>query len=189
MKKKWIALLVALVILVGATPALAATQSKTTDDLTRVVKLETQTGKASSAIIWVEKEESDLAKAQMDAMKTFVAKKNSPSNFFPDATKKEIAALLPAGTDLTKLILSEYAALGIGEYTASYGDIIGTFQFPTEFAAGKTVAAVIGYIGSDGNVVWQALKTTVKDGNLVLEFPTDLMEKIGHDAILTVLSN
>ena len=189
MKRKLIALVMALVTLTVSTTALAAQPSKTTEDLTRVVKVETKTGNASSALVWVDKTPPELAKTQLEAMKSFIAKKNSAANYFPDDAKKGMAALLPTGTDLTKLTLSEYVALGIGTYDASYGDVSATFQFPTAFAADKTVIAMVGYAGSDGTMIWQALKTTIVKGNLVIVFPSDLMTKIGHDAILAVLSN
>lgn len=189
MKKKWIALVVALVTLTASTTALAAQPSKTTEDLTRVVEVEAKTGKAGNALIWVEKAAPDLAKTQLDAMKGFIAKQNNAANYFPDDAKKSMAAMLPTGTDLTKLKLSEYVPIGISDYDVSLGDVSATFQFPTSFKTDKTVVVMVGYAGSDGTVIWQALKTTVVKGNLVLVFPSDLMTKIGHDAILAVLSN
>jgi len=190
MKKKWIALVVALVTLTASTSALAATPSKTTEDLTRVDTVVTESGKTVPALVSVEKTPSELVTTQLDAIKSFVAKKNSIANYFSDDVKKGMTALLPAGTDLTKLTLSEYVALNIGDYDKSYGDVTGTFQFPTAFAADKTVIAMIGYAGSDGKVIWQALETTIdKDGNLHIVFPSELMAKVGHDAILAVLSN
>ena len=191
MKKKWIALVVALVTLTVSTSALAAQAqpSKTTEDLTRVIKTETESGKAGSALIWVEKTPFELAKTQLTEIKSFLAKKNTISNYFPDDVKKEMSALLPAGTDLTKLTMSEYVALGIGEYDATMGDVSATFQFPTAFGTNKTVIAMVGYPASDGTVIWQALQTTVVKGNLQIVFPSELMTKVGHDAILAVLSN
>jgi len=189
MKRKWIALVVALVTLTVSTSALAAQPSKTTEDLTRVIEIETKTGKAGSSLIWVEKTPFEVAKTQLTAIKSFLAKENTISNYFSDDVKKGMSALLPVGTDLTKLTMSEYIALGIGEYDATMGDVTATFQFPTAFAADKTVIAMVGYPASDGTVIWQALKTTVVDGNLHIVFPSDLMAKIGHDAILAVLSN
>lgn len=189
MKKKWIALVVALVTLTTSTTALAAQPSKTTEDLTRVVKVESKTGKASNALIWVEKEAPDLAKTQLETIKSYIAKKNNIVNFFPDDAKKSMTAMLPTGTDLTKLTLSDYVPIGIGDYDAKLGDVSATFQFPTSFKTDKTVVVMVGYAGSDGTVIWQALKTTVVNGNLLLVFPSELMTKIGHDAILAVLSN
>ena len=51
MKRKWIALLVVLVLLTGTASALAETNSKTTDDMTRIVAIETQKGKPGAALI------------------------------------------------------------------------------------------------------------------------------------------
>lgn len=187
MKRKWIALLVALVVLTGITPALAATPSKTTDDLTRVVEVETQKG-TGSALIWVEREASDKAQEQMDDIKTFVEKKNTPVDYFPDETKKEITDLVPAGTDLTKMKLSELVPLGIGDYKVEFGMVYCTLRFPTEFPADKAIIGVVGYPGSDGKMIWIALETTVDHGDLRLVFPIELMEKIGHEAVLEVLS-
>jgi len=189
MKKKWVALLVALVILTGSASTLAATPSKTTEDLTRVIGVETKAGEISDAIIWVEETPSEVAKTQLDAMKSFVEKKNPPVNYFPDAAKTEIAALVPKGTDLTKLNLSEYAAFSVGDYDATLGDIYATFQFPTVFTVGKTVVALVGFKSSDGTIVWHALETIVVNGNLRIVFPSTLLEKSGHELVLAVLSN
>lgn len=189
MKKRWIALLVAAVLLMGATPALAATQSKTTDDMTRIIKIETEKGTPGSALIWIEKNASDQVKAQVEEIKSFIGKKNKPADFFSDATKKEITALVPAGTDLAKLKLNEIVPLGVGDYKAEFGKVNCTFRFPTEFPADKTVIGVVGYPGSDGKMIWVALETSVVNGDLHFVFPVELMEKIGHEAVLVVLSN
>ncbi|MDD4311892.1 MAG: hypothetical protein PHW41_05360 [Eubacteriales bacterium] len=189
MKKNWIALVVALVILTVSTSALAAQPSKTTEDLTRVIGVETKAGNADSSLIGVETTLFEAAKTQLTAIKSFLAKKNTISNYFSDDVKKGMSALLPTGTDLTKLTMSEYVALGIGKYDATMGDVTATFQFPTAFAADKTVIAMVGYEGSDGTMIWQALQTTVVNGNLHIVFPSDLMTKVGNNAILAVLSN
>lgn len=188
MKKKWIAIVVAIATLTTTTSALAAQPSKTTEDLTRVVTIETKTGTTANALIWVEKQAPDLAKTQLETIKSYIAKKNSIANYFPDDAKKSMTAMLPTGTDLTKLKLSEYIPIGIGDYDAKLGDVSATFQFPTSFGTDKTVVVMVGYAGSDGTVIWQALKTTVVKGNLLIVFPSELMTKIGHDAILAVLS-
>ena len=54
--------------------------------------------------------------------------------------------------------------------------------------ADQTVVALVGYPDSTGAIVWQALDTTVAEGSLRIVFPTDLMLRIGHDAVLAVLS-
>ena len=190
MKRKWIALLVALVVLTGLTTALAETPSKTTDDLTRIVKIETEKDTTGAAIIWIEKEASDEAKAQIQEVKSFVEQKNKPADYFPDETQKEITALTPAGTDLAKLKLNDIVPLGIGDYKVEYGMVYCTFRFPTEFPTDKTVIGVVGYPGSDGKMIWVALETSVDtNGDLRLVFPIELMEKIAHEAVLVVLSN
>lgn len=204
MKKKWIAFAVAAIATLtvsntalayaapsaspSPSPTPVSVPSKTTEDLTRVVKIETKTAQSGKALIWVEKAPFELAKTQLKEMKTFLSKKNAIANYFSDEVKKGMSALLPAQTDLTKLRMSEYVALGIGDYDAAMGDVSATFEFPTAFGTNKTVIAMVGYPASDGTVIWQALKTTVVKGNLLLVFPSELMTKIGHNAILAVLS-
>lgn len=190
MKRKWIALFVVLVLLTGTTPALAETPSKTTEDLTRIVEIKTEKDKSGFALIWIEKKASDKAEAQMEEVKTFVEQKNKPVDYFPDETKTEITALVPAGTDITKLKLSDIVPLGIGDYKIEFGKVYCTFRFPTVFPADKTVIGIVGYPGSDGKMIWIALETSVDaNGDLQLVFPIDLMEKIAHEAVLTVLTN
>ena len=195
MKRKWIAIVVAVATLMVSNTALASAAptptpvpSKTTEDLTRVVKTETESGKAGSALIWVDKTPFEVAKTQLKEMKSFLAEKKVIADYFSDDVKKGMSALLPTDADLTKLKLSEYVALGIGDYDATLGDVSATFQFPTAFGTNQTVIAMVGYPASDGTVIWQALQTTVVRGNLQIVFPSELMTKIGHDAILAVLS-
>lgn len=189
MKRKWIALMIVVVLLMGATSSLAETKSKTTDDMTRIIKIETQQDTSGSALIWIEKEASNQAQAQIDAIKSFIEKKNKPVDYFPDETEKEITVRMPAGTDFSQLKLNEIVPLGIGDYKVEFGMVYCTFRFPTEFAANKTVVSIVGYPGSDGKMIWLTLETSVENGDLRLVFPIELMEKIGHEAVLVVLSN
>ncbi len=189
MKKKWFALLLAAVVLTASTSALAATESKTTRDLTRTVETKTESGQSIPALIDPGVELSAGAETQLEALKSFVAQKKNAVDFFPDETKSGITALLPTGTDTSKLGLSEFIELTIGTYDASYGDVVSTLQFATSFTADQTVVVVIGYEASDGTMVWQALETTVVDGNLRIVFPAELMEKLGSNAVLAVLSD
>lgn len=119
----------------------------------------------------------------------FKNKNNAITDFFSAEMQESILKLLPANTDLKKMIMSEFASLGIGEYVLSYGDINVTFRFPTTFKDEKPAVALLGYLDTKGETVWVPLATEIKDGSLVIVFPSELLLVAGHDVVLAVLSD
>ena len=170
-------------------PAMAATQSKTTEDLTRITTVQPELGTMKNAIVWVEEEESETAVEQIEAITTYLKQDAVVTNYFTPEVKLAMAALLPVETDLSKLKLNELISIGIGEYQPTYGDIIATFQFPTQFELTQTVSVLIGYPDQTGVLIWQPLLTVIEEGNLKMVFPNELMADIGPQAILAVLSD
>ena len=188
MNKKLISLLLALVMLSTSVIALATTPSKTTKDLVKVEKTVASDGSSIDALIWVKETPSDTAIAQFAEISTFTAQNQAVIDYYPEDTKTAIYHLLPTNTDPTTLIMSEFVDLGIGDYQTNFGDVTSTFSFATEFKPGQTVIAMVGYADLEGSIVWQALPVTAVDGMLQITFPSDLMIKMGHDAILSILS-
>lgn len=188
MSKKMASLLLTMVLLCTTMTAFAATPSKTTKDLNKVVKNVVANGTDQDALIWVKDIPSTFVTQQIADVAAFVAKKNKIKDYYPVETQTEISGVLPPNTDLSTLILSEFVDLGIGDYQESIGDVTSTITFATVFKPTQTVVAVIGYPDETGNTVWQVLQTTVVDGMLQIVFPTELMLKVGHDAVLSILS-
>ncbi len=188
MIKKWIGLLLAVLLLTAAGSSLAATPSKTTEDMTRITEETSSGGSTSYVLIYVREEPTEMAASVLQEISVYVASKAVPAGYFSEAVQAEILRRLPEKTDLSALKMSEFVPLGIADYIEEYGDVFCVFQFPTEFAADQAVVALAGYPDSTGAIVWQALDTTVAEGSLRIGFPTDLMLRIGHDAVLAVLS-
>jgi hypothetical protein len=189
MLKKWIGLLLAILLMTATGSALAATPSKTTEDMTSITEQKTSGTSPSAVLIYIREEPSDMAVSVLKEISAFVASKAAPAGYFTQEVQAEILLRAPEKTDLSTLKMSEFVSLGIADYVESYGDVTCVFQFPTEYAEGQTVVALIGYPDETGTIVWQALDTTVVEGSLRIVFPTDLMLRIGHDAVLAVLSH
>jgi hypothetical protein len=188
MFKKAVGVTLALLICGFAVPARAATPSKTIEDLTSVTQVTLQDGTSGSALMWVREEPSQLTVTQLEASSEYAATSPAISDYFPEDARNEAMELLPERTDLAQLIMSELISLGIGEYLEKYGNVAGTFLFPTEYEETQIVLAMVGYLGEDGTVLWQPLEAEVVGGELKIIFPEELMLKIGHDAVLAILS-
>jgi hypothetical protein len=188
MKKRIVGLVLFLATISAAFPALAQTPSKTTADLTTITNVAVQSGTTAKALLWVNEEPTQFAQTQMQQIVDFVTKDQPVTNFFPEEIIKEIEVSIQNRTNLSKLTLSEFTSIGIGDYLEQYGDVYGTFQFPTLFDATKIITVLVGYTGADGVVIWQLLETVPLDGKLWVQFPVEVMREIGHDAVLAVLS-
>ena len=108
--------------------------------------------------------------------------------------KKKIALLLPEGFDLDTLIMNEFDTAQIFNYTGEIGDVLVTFEFPSEYREGQIIVAVIGIFDEMGNVEWIPLKVeTVKGPNGVIcvqiYFTQDAIIKAGEKSFaLAILS-
>lgn len=187
--KRFVPVLIAAAILMTSIPALAATSSKTTEDLTRVTKIQSEKGALKNAIIWVEKILSHTAQEQLDAIIVFLKKNDIVMDFFTQDVKTAVTMLLPKNTDLSELKLNDLISLGIGDYQLTNGDITATFQFPTQFRNTQTAIAVVGYFDQEGELLWQPLQTVIENGNLILIFPQELMTAIQPGSVLAVITN
>lgn len=189
MTKKVIIVIVAAVLLLTAIPALAATPSKTTEDLTRIVSVQSEDGNAGKTLIYVRTEPTDFATKTLNAFLEYKNKNKVITDFFSAEMQESILKFLPENTDLRKMIISEFLSLGIGEYVDSYGDVTCTFQFPTDYKEKKPVVALMGYLDVSGTTVWVPLQTEVLDGKLKIVFPSEVLLVAGHDVVLTILSD
>lgn len=189
MTKKVIIVIVAAVLLLTVIPALAATPSKTTEDLTRIVSVQSEDGNAGKALIYIRTEPTEFAEETLKAFMAYKNKNKIIADFFSAEVQENMLKLLPADSDLKKMIMSEFVSLGIGDYLASYGDITCTFLFPTNYKEKKPVIALLGYLDVNGATVWDPLKTEVLNGKLIIEFPSEMLTVVGHDVVIAVLSD
>lgn len=156
MNKKWMAALLALVMVVGmGSLALASSPSITTDDLTS--------------------EEVTPDQAAIDAIGTFIGSgEGTAADYFGADVKDAIASLLPAGISADDLELYEVVAADTTAYTEDQLKAGITLRLPTAFQDGDTVIVLVGVPDGQGGVVWTPVKATVSNGQLTLKFPAKL---------------
>lgn len=188
MNRKQIGILLATAVLCITWAAFATTASKTTKDLNRVVKTTVADGTERSALLWVKPIPSQFATRQWDEIAAFAGGSKPIVDYYPDDVKALIAQDLPEGTQPAALTLTEFINLGIGQYQPSFDAVTGTLTFATVFTPDQTIVAVIGFPDENGVTVWQVLETKVVDGLLQIILPAELMLKVGHDAVLSILA-
>ena len=183
MYRKMMSLLLALALVCACLPALAATGSKTTSDMTT-------TGDTSDeAIIVVKPQLTETAQSALNDLSAVVNGGGSAASYFPADVQSAIGAKLPAGTTADDLKLSELISLGAYNLDDAGDTIVSTIGFATEYTADQTIAVVFGYKDASGNMVWTTLDAVVVNGMLKVTFPVDLLKLAGSDAVLAVLSN
>lgn len=187
MGKKWISLMLTLVLLCVSVSAFAAA-SKTTRDLTNVLQTINETGVPLGTMVGINGELSAQTRTELAAITAFVAGNKPAVEYFGADVQAAAASQLPAGVAASSLILSECVSLTIGDYQTSYGDITSTIGFATQFDADQPIVVLFGYTDANGNMVWQPLQAVVVNGMVRITFPADLLEKAGSSATLAILS-
>jgi len=205
--KKWMTVLVAMMMVLSMTVAYAA-PSKTTSDMTQVVEMTSSTGAVvAEDFVLAVAEDSEAVAEEIAKIFVFVngtegeaAEAQAPVAYFPVEVQEEIGAALVAlveGTeeeviDLSKLELNEFVAIDTENYNAEYGDLTANLQFATVYEVDQKVVGVVGiYSGEkDANgeyvVEWnvaaaEVVEITV-DGKtetaVQMTFTQELLEKM-----------
>ena len=172
MIKKIMSLFLTLALIIVTIPALATTPSITTNDLNQVTIEEYDVPLAGLFTI-MDTLTAD-AQAEFDAISAYVNQGQAVAGYF--------------GIDMPDLVLSEYVSLGINNYQADYGDVTATFGFATVYQEGQPVVVMFGYKDENGNIVWTALNAKIVDGEVQIDFPSELLLLAGSEAILAILS-
>ena len=188
MRKKWVSLLVCLVLLGATAAAQAAAPSKTTQDLVQVVKVAMADGSEQDALIYLLDQYSDIVVTQLQEIGALVSTGTPAISFYPEEVSAQIAALLPPGIDPAGLMMNDMISVGVGLYEVADGDVTVTFTFATEYRPGQTVVAVLSYQDATGAVAWWAIKAEVADGNIRVTLPAELMLLIGHAVDIAILA-
>lgn len=187
MGKKRFSLLLALVLLCTCMPAMAATYSKTTRDLIRIISTTTDNG-TPLALFIPEPGAKGVFEDEFDGIETYMTKNSSMLDYFSKDVKTAIAALQPQGADLSKLTLTEYTPFQRTNYDPVMGTVVATIAFASPFTADQTLAVLVGYVGKDGKMVWIPLEAAVTDGSLALSFPPEVLKELPTDIVIAVLS-
>lgn len=187
MSKKLVSLLLALALLCACVPATAATYSKTTKDLIRVVSTNAEDG-APLALFIPESGAQGIMEETFNDLAAFVAENNAALDYFGEDVKTAVAALQPQGTDLTKLTLTEFAPFQLVNYEPAMGNVVATFEFATPFTADQPLAVLVGYVGKDGKMVWITLQATVAESGLTITFPAEVLQELPAEIVIAVLA-
>lgn len=198
MMKKLVALMLSLVLVVFSYVALAGSvgvPSVITDDLIKVVGVETESGVAVAADFVAQVVGTSVA-ASAELAKIFAAVSNgvAPVNYFAADVVSAVKALLPAGVNAEKLVMNEFAPLTITKYDSAYGAMTVSFEFATKYKDGQSLVALVGYVsGKDaaGNnvVTWIPLQAEAVNGVVKIHFTQEALELLdGKEAMIAILS-
>ena len=191
MKKRIVALALALAMVFCMASIAYAVPSKTTPDMVKPVEVKSTTGveiKPDFVLTTVEDVKSEQVLEEIYSFVTTNAA--APVEYFAPAVQQEIAAKLPEGTDLKNLKMNEFVAIETKNFDTSYGAVETKIQVASTYRAGQKIVAVVGYVGENGQMVWTAIDAEVGvDGLVNVVFPAELLEVINNGtASLALLS-
>ena len=189
MTKRIVSLFLAFALILATVPALAtAVPSITTGDLYTIEDYNVPL----AGLFTIYDTLKEDAQAEFDAITEFVNGGQPVADYFnidiPEMVQSGDLSESYADIDMSKLVLSEYVSLGINNYQESMGDVSALFGFATEFQDGQTVVVLFGYKDDNGDIVWNALNAEVIDGQVKIDFPSNLLLAAGSEAILAILS-
>lgn len=182
MNKKLMSMILVVMLLCVSVSALAA-GSKTTGNLVTTTTTTAETTTIPVTVATTTK----AVQEQLDEVSKFVAANGKVVDYFGETAKAEVAALLPAGTDVEKLTMNEMFAVNI-DAKAATGTVTQSFLLPSSYKDGQAVVVMMGYTDKNGVKQWKALKAQVVNGKLVVTFPGDVLANVTSDATLAVLS-
>lgn len=190
MKKKIVALALALAMVFCMASIAYAVPSKTTPDMVKPVEVKSTTGvqiKPDFVLNTVQDAKTDKV---LEEIQTFVATvAAAPVKYFDADVQQAIAEKLPAGTNLNYLKMNEFVAIETKNFDTSYGDVETKIQVASTYTNGQKVVAVVGYVGADGKMVWVPIDAEVENGLVKVVFPADVLEAINNGtASLAILS-
>ena len=184
--KKLLGIMLALALTV-AVGAAYATPSKTASDLTQV-----GTASIPGVVAYVASSQAGVnaAAAVVTDMAAKATAGVTAAGFFGEALQADIAAALPAGTDLSALAVNELVPVALSGYTAGMGDVVVPFQFATVYQEGQPVVAMLGFVGADGVVEWHVLQAEVVAGGIVnVTIPADLALRMTTETTVLAILN
>ena len=190
--KKFLAL-VTLVCMVLSATAFAATPSKTADDLTRIVKLHTE---SDGWVIRVTDPTEEI-EAEVKAIEEFVAAPAAVATFFDEEVQAALVApelAVETLTDPNALVALELVPVECDGYKAEYGEADADFVFATPYAEEAELIVMLGCAketveeGKDA-FAWNVQKCTVTGGEVRVHFTVEQLEDMDtRPHLLVVLS-
>ncbi|MEG2251976.1 MAG: hypothetical protein RSC98_02950, partial [Clostridia bacterium] len=119
--KKIVALLLTIALVVSMSAVAFAVPSKSTSDMTKVKTVTAKNGAtvASNFAVEIAKDTPETIAALAD-IAAKIADGSATLEAFGTDVKAEVEALLPAGTDVSKLNLNEFVTLKTANYDKAY---------------------------------------------------------------------
>lgn len=190
-KKLGMMMLAMMLALCLTATAFASAPSKTTSDLVNTGKTQsTQEETVVPEDLVATVPDTPQVTALKEKLLALVTDDGEPvTNYFSDAVKAEIARKLPAGVSLESLQLNEIVTLAAMAYDPAYGDVVTTFEFPTQYEDGEPIVALLCIFDAAGNEEWIVLEAEAKDGKVNITFTQEALEKMQNtNAALAILS-
>jgi len=188
MSKKVIIVIVAAVLLLTTVSALAATPSKTTQDLTQIISVVEQNGTQHNDLITIQEVPTEFGQSVIDELVAFKAKNPDIVSFFDTEVKNQIQDLLPQNASMDGMIMSELCSLCCGDHNHDHGLVACEIEFPTLYTETNLVVPLLAYPKDDGTTAWLPVKGEVKNGHVVINFTEEILTLVGHDFVLAILS-
>ena len=183
MNKKLICLVLAMVMLCMAPLAYAATSPDTAAKTTPKSGSSTATVTEPLSVTAVGL--TAAAQGVLAEIKTF---DGDDIEFFGADVKAAVAALLPAGSDLSALKVLEFSSIALTGFDPYYGDVVVDFVFAAKFPDGAPIVALLGFETATG-VEWMTLKAEVINGKVYIYFTqAALIALNGRTGMLAILS-
>lgn len=185
--KKFMAMMMAITLILTVAVASAAVPSITTNDTTIVTKPDTFK-------IYVA-DPSDVAQQQIKDLYDYVNAADgtkAPAGFFSDDVQAEIGAKLPEGVSLEDLQVNEIISLKVEDYDTTFGDVVVQMAFATVYDADAVVVVLLTLISADGTMEQVTVDASVNaDGTLSITYTQDVLVKMQQAAsvMLTVFNN
>lgn len=192
--KKWIAMLLAVTMVLMVTGAYAAVPSKTTSDVGQVSGLHSVSGAVigSDFTVQIAVDQAPVVQ-EIKALYAFVNDPLSPKapiEYFPEETQEAVREAVEAALgeeyDMTQMEINEIVTIGEVGYDEAYGDISVSFSLSTRYNPEQKVVALLGiYSGAvdeDGNfaVEWVVADAQVEeDGQISVILTSDTLSRFG----------
>ncbi|MEG2603450.1 MAG: hypothetical protein RSB91_00860 [Clostridia bacterium] len=142
--KKIVALLLTIALVVSMSAVAFAVPSKSTSDMTKVKTVTAKNGAtvASNFAVEIAKDTPETIAALAD-IAAKIADGSATLEAFGTDVKAEVEALLPAGTDVSKLNLNEFVTLKTANYDKAYGAMSVSFTVASSYVDGQSVVALV----------------------------------------------
>lgn len=192
--KKWLTMLMAMLMMLTVVSAYAAVPSKTTADMTQTQDVTSASGAELPDTVVVEVVKNDeKVEAEIAELYTFVnnpAASKAPIEYFPVEVQMNVqehltAMGVPEDYDIKQMEINEFVAIDEFGYEEQYGDIVARFSFATKYAKGTKLVGLLGIYGNEmdanGNylVEWMVVEAeALEDGSVALVLPQELMLRI-----------